>query len=207
MEGEFGGDYTFHDLTIYGQAEGTGKVTSKHGHPGYGYSCGYNAKNIIINGGVVEATSSGRGICGSNIIINGGQIILAPSYANITSENITLGWRKPSDYIQAYQFINPSAHGNIQIANGKVFTDGTNVYDNTTTTSTLGNLSNVTLRPISGVTLTKVDENLSATIDGTSNVEMSIPADVTVTSVTYNRAFNDGKASTVMLPFDYTLQR
>ena len=146
-EGEIGNGATYHDLTIYGQAAGTGKVSANHGHPGNATSYAYYAKTITINGGVVEATSSGRGICGSNVIINGGQIILAPSYATITADNITLGWRKPSDYIQSSEFINPSAMGTITITDGKVFTDGTGIYDHTTTTGTLEKLTNKTLHP------------------------------------------------------------
>ena len=146
-EGTIGNGATYHDLTIYGQAAGTGKVSANHGHPGYATSYAYYAKNITINGGVVEATNTGNGISGSNITINGGQILL-PNYAEIRAGNsIVLGWRKPSDFIQAYRFVNPGGSTTIQIADGKVFTDGTNVYDNTTTTSTLEHLSNVTLRP------------------------------------------------------------
>jgi len=43
--------------------------------------------------------------------------------------------------------------------------------------------------------------SLTATIDGTSVATVSIPEDVTVSSVTYNRTFTEGKPSTVMLPF------
>ena len=43
--------------------------------------------------------------------------------------------------------------------------------------------------------------SLTATIDGTSTATVSIPEDVTVSSVTYNRAFTMGRPSTVMLPF------
>ena len=42
---------------------------------------------------------------------------------------------------------------------------------------------------------------MTATIDGTSVATVSIPEDVTVSSVTYNRAFTMGRPSTVMLPF------
>ena len=183
---------TSYELTIYGQTAGTGKVTSKHGHPGYGSACGYNAKTITINGGVVEATSSGRGIWGSNVIINGGQIILAPSYANITADNITLGWRKPSDYIQAYDFVNPSGAGTITITDGKVFTDGTNVYDNTTTTSTLEHLSNVTLRPC------------LVLADNASNADaIAAYKGKTIAVALDGRTLTkDGKWNTLCLPFD-----
>jgi len=186
---------TSYALTIYGQAAGTGKVTASHGHPGYATSYAYNAKTITINGGVVEATSSGRGICGSNVIINGGQIILAPSYANITADNITLGWRKPSDYIQSYGFINPSGAGTITITDGKVFTDGTGIYDNTTDQSTLEHLSNVTLRPC----LVLADNASNADAIAAYNGK-------TIAVALDGRTLTkDGKWNTLCLPFDVTI--
>ena len=186
---------TPYELTIYGQSAGTGKVTSKHGHPGYGTSCGYIAKTITINGGVVEATSSGHGICGSNVIINGGQIILAPSFANITADNITLSWRKPSDYIQAYRFINPSGVGTITITDGKVFTDGTNIYDNTTGQSTLEHLSNVTLHPC----LVLADNASNADAIAAYNGK-------TIAVALDGRTLTkDGNWNTLCLPFDVTI--
>ena len=183
---------TSYELTIYGQAAGTGKVTAKHGHPGYGSACGYNAKTITINGGVVEATSSGRGICGSNVIINGGQIILAPSYANITADNITLGWRKPSDYIQAHEFVNPSGVGTITITDGKLFTDGTGIYDHTTTTGTLEKLTNKTLHPCLVLT------------DNASNADAIAEYDGETIAVALNgrTLYKDGAWNTLCLPFD-----
>ena len=186
---------TSYELTIYGQAAGTGKVTSKHGHPGLATSYAYNAKTITINGGVVEATSSGRGICGSNVIINGGQIILAPSYANITANNITLSWRKPSDYIQSSEFINPSGVGTITIADGKVFTDGTNVYDNTTDQSTLEKLTNKTLHPCLVLT------------DNASNADAIAEYDGETIAVALNgrTLYKDGAWNTLCLPFGVTI--
>jgi len=186
---------TSYELTIYGQAAGTGKVTSKHGHPGLGAACGYNAKTITINGGVVEATSSGRGICGSNVIINGGQIILAPSYATITADNITLGWRKPSDYIQAHEFVNPSGVGTITITDGKLFTDGTGIYDHTTTTGTLEKLTNKTLHPCLVLT------------DNASNADAIAEYDGETIAVALNgrTLYKDGAWNTLCLPFNVTI--
>ena len=206
-EGTIGIDATYHDLTIYGQAEGTGKVTANHGHPGYATSYAYYAHSITINGGVVEATSSGIGFCGTNITINGGQILFNNNNNNcaeiMAGNSIVLGWRKPSDFIQAYRFVNPGGNTTIQIANGKVFTDGTNVYDNTTTTGTLESLVDVTLRPITGVTLTKDGSgNITATFDGnTLNETFSIPCDLAVNDVQFNRTFNEDKKTCICWPF------
>ena len=47
-------------------------------------------------------------------------------------------------------------------------------------------------------------QGLDATFDGTSTTTVSIPVNVYVTSVTYNRTFTVDKPATIMLPFDYT---
>ena len=52
-----------------------------------------------------------------------------------------------------------------------------------------------------GIALAYSGSSLTATIDGTSTATVSIPEDVTVSSVTYERTFTDGRPSTVMLPF------
>ena len=63
-------------------------------------------------------------------------------------------------------------------------------------------INNRTLKPVMGVTLTKEGYNVSATFSGSSETTVSIPVDVNVTSVTYNRTFTEGRPSTVMLPFN-----
>ena len=52
-----------------------------------------------------------------------------------------------------------------------------------------------------GIALAYSESSLTATIDGTSTATVSIPEDVTVSSVTYERTFTDGRPATVMLPF------
>ncbi len=49
-----------------------------------------------------------------------------------------------------------------------------------------------------------VSQGRDATFDGSSEVTVSIPDQIEVKSVTYNREFTPGKPATVMLPFDYT---
>ena len=46
-----------------------------------------------------------------------------------------------------------------------------------------------------------VSQGLDATFDGSSQVTVSIPNEITVKSVTYNRTFTTGKCATIMLPF------
>ena len=95
--------------------------------------------------------------------------------------------------------------GVVKIAAGQTLVDaGGNIYNSATASDDLAALKNVTLRPVMGVTLTKDGDNISAAFDGTSLETVSIPVNIAVNSVTYNRTFTQGKASTVMLPFDYT---
>ena len=46
------------------------------------------------------------------------------------------------------------------------------------------------------------DGHKEAVIDGASEETITIPEDIEVTSVTYNRSFTKGKSSTIVLPFD-----
>ena len=54
------------------------------------------------------------------------------------------------------------------------------------------------------LTIVEDQNGKTATIDGTSTATINIPTAETVNAVTYNRTFTVGKASTMMLPFDYT---
>jgi uncharacterized repeat protein (TIGR02543 family) len=49
---------------------------------------------------------------------------------------------------------------------------------------------------------TYADKHKEAVIDGASEETVSIPGDIEVTSVTYDRSFTKGKSSTIVLPFD-----
>ena len=55
-----------------------------------------------------------------------------------------------------------------------------------------------------GVRIEKVNGILTAKFSGTSLETVSFPWDVTVYGVTLTRSFTAGKASTIMMPFDYT---
>lgn len=196
-----GNNPTYHDLTIYGQAAGTGKVTSNNGDHGSAWSYDYYAENITINGGVVEATGTQQGVqARGNLTINGGQVI--STNATISGNHVTLGWRNPADYIQANE-INCSSGGSITIADDKVFTDGTSLYLDTTPTATLDALQNVTLRPFTCVALTTDGSgNITATFDGSTLEEtFSIPCDLAVNDVQFNRTFNEDKKTCICWPF------
>ena len=214
-----------HNLTIYGQSEGTGwlKAYSADGSgintcnaytqysgnvlifDGNG-ACIY-ASEFTILGGTLDLESQGGGADGEivtteNINIRGGKL-WARCKGLKTMNGIILDYTNATDQIYVIAY-NPQ-HG-LEIANGKTLVDDYGVI----WSGTLNNyqieqgINNRTLKPLdyTGVTLTKEDDNVSATFSGSSETTVSIPVDVNVTSVTYNRAFTEGKPSTVMLPFN-----
>ncbi len=155
-------------------------------------------------GGQLEVNASSSDQNGifaeKNVTICGGKITATGDNFGISAyDNITLGWSNASDYIHASSY---GAGGTVKIADGKTFWNGSEVLSGTI--SDMRALNGKTLTPISGVKFTKDDNGTSATFDGTSLETVSIPGDVTVNAVTLNRSFSAGKASTVMLPFDYT---
>ena len=69
--------------------------------------------------------------------------------ASGNSSDITLGYTKATDFIS---FKKIDAAGEVKIANDKSMTDGTNIYNSSTSSETLEALTNVTLTPY-GMTL------------------------------------------------------
>ena len=179
--------------------------------------------NLVINGGTVTGTSENNvyGLyAGGTISINGGQVTangwiyskgdLAINGGQVTATgqiaaaggNITLGWTNSSDQIKASKILTGLNTNTISIANGKAFTDGTNAYTSATLSTTLAALTDVTLQPVTGVTLTKDGSgNLTAEFDGTSLTTLTIPNDVTVNAINFGREFTKDVPVTLMLPF------
>ena len=133
-----------HDLSIYGQSNGTGALevvggvstavilanivmTINGGHITASGNLGSKqAGPIIINGGVVSVTQISAGF---SVTVNGGQV----SANAINSNNIILGYRdKDHDSIRSQSY-----YGNVTIAEGQVLTDGTNTYSGTVSTSAI----------------------------------------------------------------------
>ena len=129
---------------------------------GIGVDCASVADGIVINGG--QVTASG-GNCGINCSygrfdILGGQVT-ATGGADFGGLGIccldekpgvlTLGYSKASDFISFSNLYFESGglynENHVKIADGKVMTDGTNIYDDQTPAATLKALRNVTLRP------------------------------------------------------------
>ncbi len=211
-----------HNLTIYGQSGGTGwlKAYSEDGINNVNYYTQYSGNVVIFdgNGACIYANNSvtllggtldvesGEGangdISGGSISILGGKLWARYKGLKTMSGKIILGYTNATDqiYVKAY---NPQ--NGLQIADGKTLVDDYGVI----WSGTLDNdqiehgINNRTLKPLdyTGVTLTKEYYNVSATFNGSSETTVSIPVDVEVNSVTYNRTFTEGKPSTVMLPF------
>ena len=179
-----------------------------------------NGGEVVAQGGFCAAGIGGGlvGVCGT-ITINGGKVIAVGGdngdliYSGIgsgeqlhprRSGTVTLGWTNESDGILASNYNDVET---LRVADGKAFTASTgNIYIGTLDDDQRAEFAGKTLKPIvcTGVSLTKESQGLTATIDGTSTATINIPTAVTVDNVTYNRTFTVGKASTVMLPFNYT---
>ncbi|UKK60787.1 InlB B-repeat-containing protein [Prevotella communis] len=176
--------------------------------------CETDAGGIVIDGGQVTASGNNFGIyCeGGHFDILGGQVTATGT--NFGGLGIcdcslpgvlTLGYSKASDFVSTnsiYNYCGESFAGEVKIADDQTLVDGNgNIWSGTLSNDEIQSIHNQTLRPVTGVALTKDGNNVSATFNGSSETTVSIPVDVNVTSVTYNRAFTEGKPSTVMLPF------
>ena len=176
-----------------------------------------NGGEVVAQGGFCAAGIGGGlvGVCGT-ITINGGKVIAVGGdngdliYSGIgsgeqlsprRSGTVTLGWTNESDGILASNYNDVET---LRIADGKAFTASTgNVYIGTLDDDQRAEIAGKALKPVicTGVSLTKESQGLTATIDGTSTATINIPTAVTVDNVTYNRAFEAGKACTLYLPF------
>ena len=213
------------NLNIYGQSGGTGwlKAYSVDGSGINTYNaytqysgnvlifdgngaCIY-ASEFTILGGTLDLESQGGGADGEivttgNINIRGGKLWAKCKGLKTMSGKIILDYTNATDEIYAYSY---QPQNGLEIADGKTLVNESGEI----LSGALNNdqiehgINGRTLKPLvySGVTLTKEYDNVSATFNGTSETTVSIPVNVEVNSVTYNRTFTEGKPSTVMLPF------
>ena len=181
--------------------------------------CATDAGGIVIDGGQVTASGKSYGIfCYSgHFDVIGGQVTATGTNGyglgicdyGTNPGVLTLGYSKATDFVSTNSinnFSGDSEAGEVKIATGQTLVDGNgNIWSGTLSNSDIQSIQNQTLRPVTGVALAKDGSgNISATFNGTSLETVNIPVGVTVNSVTLNRTFTPGKASTVMLPFDYT---
>lgn len=177
--------------------------------------CATDAGGIVIDGGQVTVSGKSYGIfCFSgHFDVIGGQVTATGTNGyglgicdyGINPGVLTLGYSKASDFVSTnsiYNYSGDSSAGEVKIADDQTLVDGNgNIWSGTLSNNEIQSIHNQTLRPVTGVALTKDGNNVSATFNGSSETTVSIPVDVNVTSVTYNRAFTMDKPSTVMLPF------
>ncbi len=185
----FGADETTTtNLTIYGQSKGTGKIVLSSFHDTSVCIKG----SLTINGGTwisdeiyVNGTDPGEDCLtfnGGNIniggyyysiyfdhgkcSINGGQVVLNSfqDYGFVGGDStLFLGYTKATDLIYTRNPLSDDA--NVRIADGMVFTDGTNIYDSSTPSETLSALTGVTLTPANALNITAAPaENGTVTV-------------------------------------------
>lgn len=140
-----------HDLTIYGQSYGTGKLTATS-------PSGYNGIYIDANDlTIYNCDINASGITAlKNVNINGGRINVNGGFGLASMGGIiTLGWHNASDCITANNYF-----GTVCVAPGQAFTDGTNAYVGTLTSEQVAAIANATLVPCATRTISGYgDEN------------------------------------------------
>jgi len=165
---------------------------------------------ITINGGVVNATGgqSAAGIGSGKdmksylfgnagtVIINGGRITAragagACGVGGHHSGSLSLGWTNPDDFIDADSY----KADDIRIADGKVFTDGIDLYSWGTPALTLKSLTGKTLQPLLVPLLTFEDDGDNA------GVISSHHGDDVAATLGGRKLLRNGFWNTLCLPF------
>ena len=140
-----------HDLTIYGQSYGTGKLTATS-------PSGYNGIYIDANDlTIYNCDINASGITAlKNVNINGGRINVNGGFGLASMGGIiTLGWSNASDCITANNYF-----GTVCVAPGQAFADGMNAYVGTLTSEQVATIANATLVPCATRTISGYgDEN------------------------------------------------
>ena len=152
---------------------------------------GFSGNGFVLNRGSFDAATTGKNAPAiyalSSIRINGGNLKALCEYTGSTQSsyglsagigNIYLGYRSAEDSIQASSLNVANgriAHANIEIVEGKTFTDGTNFYDSNTASATLEALTNVTLTPVA------YDVTVSDCTNGSVTAQAKAAKDETVT--------------------------
>jgi len=118
-----------------------------------------NGGNVTINGGEVTATGNGYAIQATNssantgnVTINGGKVS-ATAIGNhgiccSTNGTITLGWTSADDRITASSY-----YGNVVIANGQAFVNGSDIYAGTLSAAEKSAIAGLTLQPYAQETI------------------------------------------------------
>ena len=170
---EYGGNITIDNSNVTATSTGSsgiyaengnitiasGTVTASGSSTQFGIYTVYGS--VTINGGQVTTTGSiGIYTVYGSVTINGGQVMATGNiygiYAQNSSDNITLGWTNPTDYIYANKYY---AGGTLSIAEGKTFID----EDGQTYSGTIAQADGA--YPIDGKTLYPYSENAVPYLD------------------------------------------
>lgn len=115
-----------------------------------------------------------------------------------------LDWNVPSDTLH-FDAVYLGVNVTVKVADGKAFYADSVVYKGILSNTQIKSLAGKTLFPISGVDVLMDTENhLSVSLDGENSTSVLISRPIVAYSVTFNREFRVGKASTIMLPFSTT---
>ena len=209
-----GGGYT---LTIYGQSKQTGTLNAYSRNAENVYVANFNMMGGNINldcisnynaalllgtegtgtltqkrGNLNVTTTAKQGVIRGNVDFRGGQLAANGGYGIKGTVNIS--WSNPDDRFRTSSFGKNDDKTAI-IASGKAFTDGTNYYTGTLNSSEKGSLHDISLWPVTAISLSDIASNSTAVtkLNGVTNL------DVTLSDRTL---YQDGDWNTLCLPFN-----
>ena len=182
------------------------------------YHCVYVIGDATISGGQVNVSSTEgatyyigiggtTGANGTKVTVSGGQVTVTTANTSTNDYYKCIDAATTISFTDATDFIKADSYGSVTIADGTTLTDGTVVYYSGDLNNDQKNaVAGEKLQPITGVTLTKDGSgNVTATLDPTSEDEVSIPVAVEVNHIEVERNYEANKASTVYLPFSIAL--
>ena len=183
------------DLAIYGQSEGSGKLTINDEDVAINV---YRGK-LIVNGGIINAnTDNGYTIYADNgLEFNGGKLMACCKNMNAIRANVTLNSHNASDRFKA-QTLNSAEScisGSVFIVKDVTFiADDEKTYTGKLSDEQISAINGMTLAPFKAIALDDDVDNTKALCNWKGGV-----ANITLKG---HKLYKDGEWNTLCLPFD-----
>jgi hypothetical protein len=183
------------DLAIYGQSEGSGKLTINDED----VAINVNPGKLIVNGGIINAnTHNGYTIYADNgLEFNGGKLMACCKNMNAIRANVTLNSHNASDRFKA-QTLNSAEScisGSVFIVKDVTFiADDEKTYTGKLSDEQISAINGMTLAPFKAIALDDDVDNTKALCNWKGGV-----ANITLKG---HKLYKDGEWNTLCLPFD-----
>ena len=183
------------DLAIYGQSEGSGKLTINDED----VAINVNPGKLIVNGGIINAnTDNGYTIYADNgLEFNGGKLMACCKNTNAIRANVTLNSHNASDRFKA-QTLNSAEScisGSVFIVKDVTFiADDEKTYTGQLSDEQINAINGMTLAPFKAIALDDDVDNTKALCNWKGGV-----ANITLKG---HKLYKDGEWNTLCLPFD-----